>query len=127
MRPHVRAAYNLKVGAGSNRSPEVRFGVEKISHSKINDDEILIIKIAQGDRSAFSTFYDRFTVPLYSLAYKILAEEAEAQEMLKEIFIWVWNNAACFRIEQNSVCSWVVSPLRKRAIDQIRSPARRSM
>jgi RNA polymerase sigma-70 factor (ECF subfamily) len=110
----------------SNGSPEVCFGVEKISHSKINDDEILIIKIAQGDRSAFSTFYDRFSVLLYSLAYKILAEEAEAQELLKETFIWVWNNAASFRSERNSAFSWVVSHLRKRAIDQIRSPARRS-
>jgi RNA polymerase sigma-70 factor (ECF subfamily) len=109
----------------SNDSPEVRLGAEKISHSKIND-ESLIIKIAQGDRSAFSTFYDRFSVLLYSLAYKILAEEAEAQELLKETFIWVWNNAASFRSERNSAFSWVVSHLRKRAIDQIRSPARRS-
>ncbi len=90
-----------------------------------NDDAQLVAKVAQGDRSAFVALYDRFSTPLYSLALKMLANEAEAQDLLQEVFLSVWNKAATFRAERGSAFSWVVAQLRNRAIDRIRSRRRR--
>jgi RNA polymerase sigma-70 factor (ECF subfamily) len=108
--------------------PAYIFGnMEKSSHSAAgaNDDEQLIVSISQGDRSAFGTLYDRFSTPLYSLALKMLGDDAEAQDLLQEVFLSVWNKASTFRADRGSAFSWVVTQLRNRAIDRIRSRRRR--
>ena len=89
-----------------------------------NEDELLMQRVAQGDRSAFSKLYDRFSTPLYSLAIKMLANEAEAQDLLQEVFLSVWNKAPTYRSERGSAFSWIVAQLRNRAIDRIRSKRR---
>jgi RNA polymerase sigma-70 factor (ECF subfamily) len=101
--------------------------MEKTYHSAgdANDDEQLIARVAQGDRSAFGTLYDRFSTPLYSLAMQMLANEAEAQDVLQEVFLSVWNKAPSFRADRGSAFSWTVALLRNRAIDRLRSKRRR--
>ena len=76
----------------------------------------MLLKVAEGNRMAFSALYERFSKPLYSLALKMLANEAEAQDLLQEVFLSVWNKAATFRAEKGSAFSWVVSQARNRAI-----------
>lgn len=100
--------------------------MESPSHSaaEAQDDEQLILRVAQGDRSAFGVLYDRFSSPLYSLALKMLTNEAEAKDLLQEVFLSVWSKAAGFRAERGSAFSWVVSHLRNRAIDRLRSRRR---
>jgi RNA polymerase sigma-70 factor (ECF subfamily) len=56
---------------------------------------------------------------------KILANEAEAQDLLQEVFLSIWNKAATFRVERGSAFAWAVAQLRNRAIDRIRSRRRR--
>jgi RNA polymerase sigma-70 factor (ECF subfamily) len=101
--------------------------MEKAIHSapEAEDDARLIAKVADGDRIAFGVLYDRFSTPLYSLALKMLANEAEAQDLLQEVFLSVWNKAPTFRADRGSAFSWVVTQLRNRAIDRIRSRRRR--
>jgi RNA polymerase sigma-70 factor, ECF subfamily len=101
--------------------------MEKEIHSVevANDDGELIAKVAQGDRSAFGALYDRYSTPLYSLAIRMLGNEAEAQDLLQEVFLSIWNKAPTFRAERGSTFSWVVAQLRNRAIDRIRSRRRR--
>jgi RNA polymerase sigma-70 factor (ECF subfamily) len=89
------------------------------------DDEQLLLKVAEGSRTAFATLYERFSKPLYSLALKILANETEAQDLLQEVFLSVWNKASTYRVERGSAFSWVVAQVRNRAIDRIRSRRRR--
>jgi len=93
--------------------------------AKGNDDELLLGKVAQGDRTAFIAIYDRFSTPLYSLAIKMLANETEAEDLLQEVFLSIWNKAGTFRADRGSAFSWVVAQLRNRAIDKIRSRRRR--
>jgi len=84
----------------------------------------LILKVAQGDRAAFIALYDRFSTPLYSLAIKMLANQTEADDLLQEVFLSVWNKAASYRADRGSAFSWVVAQLRNRAIDRLRSRRR---
>ena len=108
--------------------PAYPFGnMEKAIHSAsdANDDAQLIVKVAQGDHAAFGRLYDRFSTPLYSLALKMLANEAEAQDLLQEVFLSVWNKAGAFHADRGSAFAWIVSQMRNRAIDRIRSRRRR--
>ncbi len=84
-----------------------------------------MLQVAEGSRTAFATLYDRFSMPLYSIALKMLANEAEAQDLLQEVFLSVWNKAPTFQAERGSAFSWVVAQARNRAIDRIRSRRRR--
>ncbi len=89
------------------------------------EDEQLLLKVAEGNRPAFTSLYERLSTPLYSLALKMLASEAEAQDLLQEVFLSVWNKASSYRTDRGSAFSWIVSQLRNRAIDRIRSRRRR--
>ena len=88
-------------------------------------DETLLTQVATGDREAFATLYDRLSTPLYSLALKMLGSEAEAQDIVQEVFLSVWNKASTFDPARGSAFSWTVTQLRNRAIDRIRSRRRR--
>ncbi len=100
--------------------------MEKPAHPTpdASDDARLVVKVAQGDHEAFSALYDRFSTPLYSLALKMLTNEAEAQDLLQEVFLSIWNKAGTFQPDRGSAFSWVVAQLRNRAIDRIRSRQR---
>jgi RNA polymerase sigma-70 factor (ECF subfamily) len=79
-------------------------------------DEALLAQVATGDRAAFGALYDRMATPLYSLALKMLGQEAEAQDLLQEVFLSVWKKADTFNATRGSAFSW---------IDRIRSRRRR--
>jgi RNA polymerase sigma-70 factor (ECF subfamily) len=95
------------------------------SAARADDDEKLMLKVAGGDRGAFLLLYDRFSTPLYSLALRMLANEAEAQDILQEVFLSIWSKAPAFRPGRGTAFSWVVTQLRHRAIDRLRSRRRR--
>lgn len=101
--------------------------MEKALHSNTdaNDDGLLMQRVGKGDRSAFAALYDRFSTPLYSLALKMLANETEAREVLREAFLLIWTKASTFRPERNSTFSWLIFHLRDRVIDRLRSRRRR--
>jgi RNA polymerase sigma-70 factor (ECF subfamily) len=88
-------------------------------------DEELLLRIAAGDRVAFSALYDRLAGPLYSLALKMLGQEAEAQDLVQEVFLTIWSKASSFDSARGTAFSWAVTQLRNRAIDRIRSRKRR--
>ena len=88
-------------------------------------DEELLLQVAAGDRAAFGVLYDRLAGPLYSLALKMLGQEAEAQDLVQEVFLTIWNKATTFDAARGTAFSWSVTQLRNRAIDRIRSRRRR--
>ena len=88
-------------------------------------DEQLLLQVATGDRVSFGELYDRMALPLYSVALKMLGQEAEAQDIVQEVFLSVWNKAASFNPARGSAFAWMVTQLRNRAIDRIRSRRRR--
>jgi RNA polymerase sigma-70 factor (ECF subfamily) len=88
-------------------------------------DAGLLRRIAERDRQAFAEFYDRFSRPLYATAFRIVQDAAEAQDVIHDAFVVVWEKAATFQSQRGSAFSWVVSLVRNRAIDRVRSRRRR--
>ncbi len=56
----------------------------------------------------------------------MLANEAEAQDLLQEVFLSLWQKASMFSVDRGSAFAWMVTQVRNRAIDRIRSRRRRS-
>jgi len=86
-------------------------------------DEELMPLIGEKDPEAFEVFYDRHGGVAYSLAYRIVGERAAAEDVTQEAFISLWRSGARFDSTRGSVRSWMLSIVRNRAIDQLRSKA----
>jgi len=97
---------------------------EKQQISRIEKE--LMAKVAAGDRDAFAALYDQFCKPLHSLAYRILQEPADAEEIVQEVFMKLWTRAPEFNARKGSPFSWAMAMTRNRCIDRIRSYSRRN-
>lgn len=89
-------------------------------------DAELLRRVAGGDRAAFGEFYDRFSRPLFATALRIVQDSAEAQDIVHDAFVVVWEKASTFEAQRGSAFSWVVTLVRNRAIDRVRSRRRRN-
>ena len=85
------------------------------------DDPTLVRRIAARDQVALGELYDRFSSLLLALVRRILNNEAEAEEILQEVFLQVWNQAERYDRRRSSVSTWLVLIARSRAIDRLRS------
>ena len=86
----------------------------------------LIRRMAGGDRDALAERYDKLSRPLYATARHILNDAAEAQDVVHDVFLSLWENAATFDSGRGAAFSWAVTLTRNRAIDRLRSRANRA-
>jgi RNA polymerase sigma-70 factor (ECF subfamily) len=82
--------------------------------------------VGRGDKVAFGELYDRFSGPLFGAAMHILRDQEEAQDVVHDIFVTVWEKAATFEASRGSAFSWAVTLTRNRAIDRVRMRRRRA-
>jgi RNA polymerase sigma factor (sigma-70 family) len=85
------------------------------------DDKQLLQAIVEGRQEAVGELYDRFSNLLMALAYRVLGNVQDAEEILQETFLQVWNQAARYDPRRSSVSTWLVLITRSRAIDRLRS------
>jgi RNA polymerase sigma-70 factor, ECF subfamily len=86
----------------------------------------LVRQAARGDRDAFAALYDLYSRPLYSFAIRILGDPKEAEDVLQEVFLQIWEKASQYDEAAGKPFSWAVTMTRNKAIDRIRSRQRRS-
>ena len=86
----------------------------------------LLRRVAAGDLQAMSDFYDQTVQPLYSVALRILGDAGEAEEVIQDVFVQVWEKAPTFEPLLGSAFHWTLSIARHRAIDRLRSRQRRA-
>lgn len=89
-------------------------------------DAALLKRMAAGDKAALAELYDRFSGPLYGIALRIVHEPAEAQDLVHDVFIALWDKAATFDHQRGTAFAWAVTSLRNRAIDRVRMRRRRA-
>ncbi|MGH7927665.1 MAG: sigma-70 family RNA polymerase sigma factor [Candidatus Binatia bacterium] len=89
-------------------------------------DAIALVRgIGAQDRDAFSRFYDRYSPLVYSLALRMLRAQSDAEDLLQEVFMQIWRQAASYSPERGSPEAWIINIARSRAIDKLRSMRRR--
>ncbi len=93
--------------------------------ARSDDAAALIARIAQGDREAFSRFYDAFARTTFGLIRRVLRDSGPAEEVLQEVFWQVWQDASQFDPRRGSPETWLLMRAKSRAIDRLRSIRRR--
>lgn len=81
---------------------------------------ILLMRVAQGDRVAFKTFYDNTNCRLMGLAVRILSRRDAAEDVVQEAYVRVWLHAGKYDPSRGAPMPWVWKILRNAVIDRLR-------
>jgi len=83
-------------------------------------DSALIERMMAGDEAALSTLYDRYSAMLFGMLMRILRDQQAAEEVLQDMFLQLWRNAAQFDAKRGSLPAWLMVIGRNRAISRLR-------
>jgi RNA polymerase sigma-70 factor, ECF subfamily len=86
----------------------------------------LLRRIAAQDHQALADLYDQLSGPLFSTAIHILGDQREAEEVIQDVFVQIWNRAASFDSELGVPFHWTLGITRHRCIDYLRARQRRT-
>src|ERR671932_1162200 len=91
------------------------FGLESAT------DEVLMQRVAEfDDRRAFSELYDRYGNLVYNAGMRHLRDRTLVEDLVQDVFVSVWRNAASFDSSKAGFSTWVYRIARNRAIDLAR-------
>jgi RNA polymerase sigma-70 factor (ECF subfamily) len=83
-------------------------------------DENLMALICERDGAALAMLYDRHHRAAFSLAYRILNDFDQAEDVVQEAFLAVWRSAASFSPSRGHPRAWLLTIVHHRAINQLR-------
>lgn len=84
----------------------------------------LLLRIAGNDRSALEELYGIFKSPVYGLALAILKNRPDAEDVMQNVFLKVWDGALKYR-PGTDAGAWVMKITRNLSMDRLR--ARKNM
>ncbi|MDX6399096.1 MAG: hypothetical protein QOJ43_2504 [Gaiellaceae bacterium] len=88
-------------------------------------DEALVALVSRSDESALAELYDRIGATAYGLAYRVLRDEALAEDAVQEAFMGLWRSAGSFIPERAKASTWILTLVHRRAVDVVRREQRR--
>jgi RNA polymerase sigma-70 factor (ECF subfamily) len=103
----------LRSGGGSGSSERLRM---------LADEELMQL-VYRGKADAFEVIYDRHADAAFSLACRMCAQRALAEDIVQEAFLSLWRSRARYDRNRGSVRSWVLGIVHNRAVDVLRSRA----
>jgi RNA polymerase sigma-70 factor (ECF subfamily) len=85
-----------------------------------HSDEVSFEELRKGDKEALAVLFRRYARIVRAVAYRILRDESEADDLLQEVFLFIFRKAALFDASRGSARSWIVQITYHRAIDRRR-------
>jgi RNA polymerase sigma-70 factor (ECF subfamily) len=87
---------------------------------KDDSDEVLLALAGNGDKEALSVLFQRHSRTVYNISRRILKDNSEAEDLVQELFLFVFQKAHSFDAAKASGASWVIQMAYHRAIDRRR-------
>ena len=85
----------------------------------MNDDLLLVKRLQEGDEKAFAQIVDRYSNMVLRLAYGFVQDYQEAEDLMQEVFVAVYENIAHFRNESN-LKTWIYRITVNKSLNQQR-------
>jgi RNA polymerase sigma factor (sigma-70 family) len=83
-------------------------------------DRAALARVAGGELDALEELYDRYRTMAYSIALRMTADAALAEDIVQEAFLGAWRNASRYVDGRGSVKTWLLAIVHHRAVDAIR-------
>jgi RNA polymerase sigma-70 factor, ECF subfamily len=90
-------------------------------HGKTTEEMDLVNQLQQGDDSAYAVLYDRYAPMLFGIIYRIVPDKKEAENLLQDCFVKIWNHITSYDPERGALATWLINIARNTAIDFTRS------
>ena len=93
---------------------------EKEAETEAESDESVLKRLNNGEQRAMGDLWGRYAGLLFSQALRILHNTTEAEDVVVEVFSEVWRRAGGYHPERARPAAWLVTLVRRRAIDRFR-------
>lgn len=90
-----------------------------MSATQAASDDILIARIARGDRLAMQVLYGRHHVRVFRFGLRFVRDKQVAEDLISEVFLDVWRQAAKFE-GRSAVSTWLLAITRFKALSALR-------
>jgi RNA polymerase sigma-70 factor, ECF subfamily len=90
-----------------------------------SSDATLVDRLLQKDVGAFEELYDRHSRIVYALVVRILQQSPTAEEVVQDVFLQLWRNAAQYQAGRGPFVPWLLTLARNRALDHLRLKSER--
>ncbi|MED4270430.1 sigma-70 family RNA polymerase sigma factor [Geobacillus stearothermophilus] len=84
------------------------------------EDMELLEKIAEGSRTAFDRFYEKYAPMVYHIALRIVGNEAEAEDVSHDVFLEILQKPHQFDPKRGSVQAFLAVKTKSRSLDRLR-------
>ncbi|WP_460772255.1 ECF RNA polymerase sigma factor SigK [Microbacterium sp. GXF7504] len=81
----------------------------------------LLVRIGDGDQSAFAELYDALSARVFGLILRVLVDRSQSEEVLQEVFLEIWQSASRFAPKKGRGRTWVLTMAHRRAVDRVRA------
>ena len=89
--------------------------------AKRSEIETWVCACALGDKAAFESLYGATSAKLFGVCLRVLNDRVEAEEVLQDVFVTVWNKADSYKVNGYSPMTWLITIARTGASDRLRS------
>jgi RNA polymerase sigma-70 factor (ECF subfamily) len=90
-----------------------------LSANQATSDEVLIGRIAKGDRLAMQVLFARHHVRVYRFVLRLVGNPTTAEDLISEVFLDVWRQADRFE-GRSAVSTWMLAIARFKALSALR-------
>ena len=95
------------------------------SQREVPPEATLPERLIHKDVKAFEQLYDLHSRTVYSLVRRIIQQSSTAEEVVQEVFLQLWRNAAQYDSEKGPFVPWLLTLARNRALDHLRLKSER--
>ena len=79
-----------------------------------------LVRVGAQDRAAFELVYSRTSAKLFGICLRILHNRSDAEGVLQDVYVTVWQKAGGFDLDRASPITWLATIARNKAIDRLR-------
>jgi RNA polymerase sigma-70 factor, ECF subfamily len=104
------------------QSPEdaLQGTIETAAPISERSDRLLLEQVQQGDKEALGILFRRHARAIRNVAYRILRNDAEADDLVQDFFLFLFRKAALFDAAKGAARSWIFQVAYHRAFDRRR-------
>jgi RNA polymerase sigma-70 factor, ECF subfamily len=83
-------------------------------------DELLLAQVRDGGKEALGLLFRRHARAVRNVSYRILRNEAEADDLVQEVFLFIFRKAALYDARKGRAVNWIIHVAYHRAFDRRR-------